>query len=112
MTTRRDRGSETQALVAALFRETWWPDADTAGAGRPGKDITHAPGLACEVKARRDFAPGAWLRQASDRDGLPFVIWRPDGSGPATVRAWPAMLRTIDLLTILHLAGYGTPEDQ
>jgi hypothetical protein len=107
---RRERGSETQNAAAAYYREHGWPGAEAVGAGRGGKDLTGLPGLAAEIKARRDFIPTAWIRQAASSDGLPFVMWRPDGSGTATVGQWPVMLRTADWITILHLAGYGTPE--
>jgi hypothetical protein len=109
---RRERGSETQNAVRDLFRATGWPYADSAGAGRAGSDLTNTPGLAVEIKGRRDLNPTAWLRQASGNSGLPFVIWRPDGFGPATVGIWPALIRSADLITVLRLAGYGTPEKE
>ena len=107
---RKRRGAETQHAVASWFATHGWPYAESTGAGRTGSDITGLPGLACEVKARRDFSPLAWIRQASGEDGLPFVVHRPDGMGPATIPMWPVTL-PLDIFTaLLRAAGYGDPE--
>jgi hypothetical protein len=108
---RKRRGADTQATAARWFTQHGWPWAESTGAGRPGSDITGLPGLACEVKARRDFSPLAWIRQAQTGHGLPFVIHRPDGMGPATVADWPVTLRLSDFTGLLRAAGYGDPED-
>jgi hypothetical protein len=109
MTTRKSRGAQTQRLIAAHLQTNGWPHATDAGAGRPGSDILGTPGLAIEVKARRDFSPLAWIRQAGQQPGLPLVIHRPDGMGPATVGDWPVTLKLNDMLTLLRAAGYGDP---
>jgi|SRR5215469_3088024 len=108
MSTRKSRGAETQEAVAAWFRRKGWPFAESAGAGRKGVDILGMPGLACEVKARRDFSPLAWIRQASKSIGLPFVVHRPDGIGPAAVAKWPVTLTLEEFTELLLQAGYGT----
>lgn len=108
---RRRRGAETQRAVATYLAGNGWPYASDAGAGRAGNDILGVPGLAIEVKARRDLDLPAWLRQAS-RDhtgGLPLVVHRPDGMGPAAVAEWPVTLRLADAVTLLRAAGYGNP---
>jgi len=87
--------------------ESYWPLANRIAASLPGADIENTPGLAVEVKARSDFNPKAWLKQAASRPGLPIVVMRPNGSGEATVLDWPAFLRWGDLLELLHEAGYG-----
>lgn len=104
---RRLRGAATQNAVAEWFRGHGWPYAESTGSGRGGADITGLPGLACEVKARRDFEPVAWIRQAAKTRGLSFVVWRPDGSGPETVGSWPVMLPLDQLTELLLAAGYG-----
>ena len=109
---RKKRGAETQEAVARWLREHGWPFAESAGAGRPGIDITGTPGLAVEVKARREFSPLAWVRQASTRPGLPFVVHRPDGLGPARVADWPVTMRLADFTLLLRDAGYGTTEQE
>ena len=111
MSTRKSRGSETQTLAARWFQGKGWPFAESTGAGRQGADITGIPGLSCEVKARRGFDPLAWIRQArTGRTGLPFVICRCDGQGPATVGDWPVLIRLADFTTLLQGAGYGDGE--
>jgi hypothetical protein len=112
--TRKRRGADTQRTVAQWFADHGWPYAESAGAGRTGSDVTGIPGLACEVKARRGFSPQAWLRQAAAGakadGGLPFVVHRPDGMGPATVSRWPVTLTLHDFTDLLLAAGYGTAE--
>lgn len=110
---RKRRGSETQTTVARWFTAHGWPYAESAGAGRTGSDITGIPGLACEVKARRAFSPLAWLRQAGEGGkGLPFVVFRPDGMGPATIGDWPVLLTLRQFTTLLQIAGYGDGEPE
>lgn len=110
---RKRRGSETQTTVATWFQHHGWPYAESTGAGRTGSDITGIPGLACEVKARRAFSPLAWIRQASSSGkGLPFVVFRPDGAGPATIANWPVLLTLTQFTTLLQAAGYGDGEPE
>lgn len=106
---RKQRGNHTQTLVARWFGRNGWPWAESTGAGRPGVDVTGLPGLACEVKARRDFSPLAWLRQAetATRGGLPFVVHRPDGMGEQSIADWPVTLRLSHFTALLTAAGYG-----
>lgn len=96
-------------MVAAYLRTRGWAYATDAGAGRSGRDILNVLGLAIEVKARRDYSPLAWLRQAtSTADGdLPLVVHRPDGMGPASIADWPVTFRLEDAVKLLHSAGYG-----
>ena len=109
--TRKRRGAETQRVVALYMAAHGWPYASDAGAGRSGSDILGVPGLAIEVKARADFSPLAWMRQAaSGGPGLPLVVHRPNGVGPACVADWPVTLRLEDVVTLLRAAGYGDPE--
>ncbi len=107
---RKRRGAETQAALAGYLRDHGWPFATDAGAGRQGSDILNTPGLGWEAKARRDFSPLAWIRQADNGSGVPLCVHRPDGMGPATVANWPVTLRLSDVVTLLRAAGYGDPE--
>lgn len=104
---RKHRGNATQTHVARWFAAHGWPFAESTGAGRTGSDITGVPGLAIEVKARRGFSPLAWIRQASASKGLPFVVFRCDGQGPASVGEWPVLLTLAELTQLLQLAGFG-----
>jgi hypothetical protein len=107
MSTRKGRGQESERIAARWFTLHGWPYAMAAGAGRPGADVTGMPGLAPEVKAKARVEMGAWLRQASDREGVPFVIYRPPGFGPAAVDCWQVTMRLDEFTWLLHRAGYG-----
>jgi hypothetical protein len=109
MSSRKARGAETQRAVAAYLAGNGWPYATDAGAGRSGEDILGTPGLSWEVKARRDFRPLEWVRQAGKSAGLALVAHRPDGMGPASIADWPVTLRLEDVVKLLRAAGYGDP---
>lgn len=106
---RKHRGMKTQALVAGYLRANGWPHAGSAGAGRTGSDITETPDIAVEVKARRDFNPLAWVRQArAAADGrLAFAVVRPDGIGE-TPGEFLVCIRLADFVPVLRCAGYGS----
>lgn len=105
------RWSQTQHLAAAWFRAHGFPHAEAVGNGRPGVDVTGTPGLAPEVKATQGLKPGALRQAANGRQGLPFVIYRPPGSGAANVADWPVVVRLEDFTALVRGAGYGDPAD-
>lgn len=107
---RRARGAQTERIAETYWRENGWPYA-TVRRG-VGTDLENTPGLSVEIKARRDFSPLAWLRQASAKVGLPIAIVRPDGMGPAQVGKWLVVMRHEDALALLREAGYGTEVEQ
>ena len=113
MSHRKHRGYRTQKVVAEWFAARGWPFAESAGAGRQGADVTGTPDIAIEVKARRNFNPLAWIRQAVDAaDGrLPFVVVRCNGQGEKSVSEWPVLIRLEDFTALLHEAGYGDPDE-
>jgi hypothetical protein len=105
---RKHRGYESQRIVATYLAAHGWPYAESTGAGRSGTDITGTPGICWEVKARRALSLGADLKQAAGHgDGLPVLVVRLDGTGPATIADWPAVMRLADLVELLRAAGYG-----
>ena len=102
------RWSETQHAAAAYLRGHGWPYAEAVGNGRQGVDVTGTPGLSIEVKSLTDDRrPAAMLKQAAKRAGLPLVIYRPPGYGPATIDDWPCILRFEDVCKLLAAAEYG-----
>lgn len=107
---RKHRGYRSQRVVADFFARHGWPFAESTGAGRSGSDITGMPGLACEVKARSDLQPLAWLKQAEMNPGLPFVIFRPNGMGEESVGKWGILCRLEVFTDLLRSAGYGTEQ--
>lgn len=109
---RKMRGYRSQKVVAQWFAKHGFPWAESTGAGRSGSDITGMPGLAIEVKARRDFTPLAWLRQArTGSAGVPFVVFRCDGQGEANVGEWAVLARLDDFTEVIRSAGFGDPVD-
>jgi hypothetical protein len=112
MTTRKSRAADTQALAADWFRQRGFPYCTDAGSGRTGRDLLNLIGLACEIKARADFNPLAYVRQAAaNADGdLPFALLRCNGQGPQSIADWPVVLRLEDFTSLIRAAGYGDPE--
>jgi hypothetical protein len=106
---RKHRGYRTQKIIADYLKD-FWPFADTAGAGRQGEDILNIPTLSIEVKARADFQPLAWIKQAaSNANGkMPMVIMRCNGQGE-DVGEYLAFVKVKDIMPILHLV---VPTDQ
>lgn len=106
------RGRRTQECVAQWFREHGSPGAQSLPASLPGRDITGMPAEAPEVKARRDFHPRQWARQAAKNAGgdLPYVVMRPDGMGEESVAEWPVFLTLEEFTRLKRAAGYGDPE--
>jgi hypothetical protein len=102
------RARDTERLLAADLRECGAPDAEAVGASLPGRDIRKVPGLAIEVKARKNFDPLAWLRQARKNAGndMPLVVMRCNGQGTATIDEWVTLLRWGDMKQLLKDGGY------
>jgi hypothetical protein len=97
---RKHRGYKTQAVVAEWLKQ-WYPYAEYTGAGRQGEDITGIP-FSIEVKARSDFSPLAWIKQAETNKGdkLAFVVSRCNGQGEDASQ-YLAFMRLGDLMNIL-----------
>jgi hypothetical protein len=108
--TAKRRGAETQRWLAEYLQVNGWPYATDQGAGRNGNDVLGVPGLAIEVKARRDFNPKAWVDQAeAGGTGLPMCVLRPMGMANESMDAWPVVMRLADLVSLLRDAGFGDP---
>lgn len=89
------RGRETEDMVAERWQENGlFPEAESIAASLPGRDIKNTPGFAVEVKARTNFSPLAWARQAAANAGydFPVVVIRPNGMGKASLALWPVMM--------------------
>ena len=98
---RKNRGYKTQSVVAQWLKQ-WYPYAESTGAGRQGEDITGIP-FSIEVKARSDFSPLAWIKQAETNKGgkLAFVVSRCNGQGE-NAEEYLAFMRLGDLMNILR----------
>jgi hypothetical protein len=106
---RKTRGYRTQKVIADYLKQ-WWEYADTAGAGRQGEDILNIPTLSIEVKARADFQPLAWIKQAESNAAgkLPMVIMRCNGQGE-DAGEYLAFVKVKDIMPILQQV---VPSDQ
>lgn len=107
--TARSRQTE-HAIADYLVERGLYPQAVRVPAALPGRDILNTPGVAIEVKARRDLNLLAWLRQAEKNASpgeVPAVASRPDGIGVENVDNWPVTIRLKDFVSLLERAGYG-----
>ena len=102
---RKHRGYRTERVIESYLSQ-WWENA-SVGRGA-GKDIHNVP-FDCEIKARTEFQPLAWLKQVTKRAGgkeLPFVVCRMNGQGEDAAE-YLAFMRFGDLIQLLLKAGYG-----
>lgn len=102
---RKHRGYRTERVIES-YLQSWWENA-SVGRGA-GKDIHNVP-FDCEIKARTEFQPLAWLKQVTKRAGgkeLPFVVCRMNGQGEDAAE-YLAFMRFGDLVQLLLKAGYG-----
>jgi len=102
---RKHRGYRTERVIESYLSQ-WWENA-SVGRG-VGKDIHNVP-FDCEIKARTEFQPLAWLKQVTKRAGgkeLPFVVCRMNGQGEDAAE-YLAFMRFGDLVQLLLMAGYG-----
>lgn len=104
------RGRQSEAIVADYLRENGWPSAERVAASLKGADVTGTPGLAIEVKSRYGLDLKAWMAQAAKREGLPLLVVRLNGTGPATIADWPLVIPLGQGVQLLRDAGYGDPE--
>ena len=102
MTQARKRRGRKSELVLARWLQTWFPDARAVNSGASGADLLGTPGLAVEVKARKDFNPLAWLRQSRRNAGrmLPIVVVRCNGQGTERPGEWLVMLSLDDFMEL------------
>ena len=98
---RKHRGYRTERVIESYLSQ-WWENA-SVGRGA-GKDIHNVP-FDCEIKARTEFQPLAWLKQATKRAAgkeLAFVVCRMNGQGEDAAE-YCAIIRLADLLPLLIL---------
>lgn len=97
---RKHRGYATQRLIAKRWIENGLaPHAKAVGAGESGEDILEPPaGLVIEIKARDNVTLPAALKQAmnSNPGSIPWVIWRHNGQGEASLDDWTVTMRLKD----------------
>lgn len=114
----RDRGNRLQNALAR-YLTTWWPHAESAGAGRNGTDVLGTPGVAWECKTatdfKRDFKPTQWVRQSlghdvagiwGPKDPVPIVVYFPSGIGEQNTAHALAILPLHVLMRLLTEGKY------
>jgi len=109
MSSRKQRGYDSQRIVANYLKENGWPFAEPVGAGRSGSDVTGIVGVDVEVKARRNLDLTGTLKQQAARasdDVLPLAVIRPDGYGPSRIGEWPCVVPLSVMVQLLKDAGY------
>ena len=120
----RARGNVLQNALAR-YLTSWWPHAESAGAGRQGSDVLGTPGVVWECKTaydfKRDFRPASWIEQskthASARSSrplemldllpsVPVVVYFPPGLGEANTGNALAIVPLHVQVQLLREAGY------
>jgi len=107
---RRERGRESEKLVAQYLVSHGFETAHVTSMAASGSDILGIEGLDIEVKARRGFNPSAamaQLRARSKEKGLGVAVMRLDGQGEAALDDWVGVIRLADLVYLLKASGYG-----
>jgi hypothetical protein len=94
--TRRQRGFETEELLAERWQQTLFPNAKANERGRPGLDVRNTGHLLVEVKARGNVSIVAQLKKLRAARGaqfdVPVLVWRHNGQGPASMDEWTVHL--------------------
>jgi len=98
---RKHRGYRTQKVVAEYLK-TWYPFAESTGAGRQGSDILGTP-FDIEVKAVTKFSPLSWIKQIKERksDKLSFIVLRCNGQGER-VEDYVVLLPMSEFMSLLN----------
>jgi len=109
----RARGNRLQNALADYLGR-WWPNAESAGAGRNGTDVLGTPGVVWECKTasdfKRDFRPAAWVAQSKAHaragDAVHVVTYFPPGVGQLGTGHALAIMPMHVLMHVLTEAGY------
>lgn len=97
---RKHRGYASQRLIALRWKANGLaPYAVPVGAGDHGEDILNSPeGLVVEIKARDTVSLVVGLEQAlkSNPNAIPWLVWRHNGQGEASMDDWTVTMRLKD----------------
>ena len=107
---RRERGRETEKLMAQYLVRHGFEEAHVTSMAASGSDILGIEGLDIEVKARRGFDPAsamAQLRARAKETGMGVAVMRLNGQGEASMDDWVGVIRLADLVYLLKASGYG-----
>jgi Holliday junction resolvase len=109
---RRERGRETEKLLAKYLVLHGFETAHVTSMAASGSDILGIDGLDIEVKARKGFDPSAAMAQLKKRlekggAGMGIAVLRLNGQGEAALDDWVGVIRLSDLVYLLKASGYG-----
>lgn len=97
---RQARGRRTQVVIAAWLQSHGWPGVRSPVGAEAGQDIKGETGMhSIEVKARADFDPRAWLKQAKKNakpGQRPCALIRMNGQGEGDVGEYLVIRRLED----------------
>lgn len=105
---------QVEQTVARYLRENGYALATShrAALGRPGvhqeADIVGTPGVAFEIKSRKELDIMGSLRQADNAavgQQIPVVVAKPIGMGLGTVAYWPCFTYLRHLVPLLPKEG-------
>ena len=100
---RKARGSATERIVSERLKVLWPFNNVVRG---PGPDLVETPGFAVEIKARTRLDLPEWMRQAkrhsAKHGGIPLLIIRLNGQGPASVDDFPVVMRLGDFIELVR----------
>lgn len=103
MNSRKARGSATERIVSERLKAVWPFNHVVRG---NGPDLQETPGYAVEIKARTRLDLPEWMRQAkrhsAKRGGIPLLVIRLNGQGPASVDDFPVVMRLGDFIDLVR----------
>ena len=107
---RRERGRETEKLVAQYLVRHGFEGAHVTSMAASGSDVLGIEGLDIECKARKNFDPAgtmAQLRARAKETGMGVAVMRLENQGEKSVGNFLCFLRFDDLVYLLKASGYG-----
>lgn len=115
---RNQRGRETELIAHRRWKKVF-PKCQVVNSSAPGPDLIKTDPFIVEIKARSQFNPSTWFRQAKKNaekakgagKKIPLVVMRPNGTGPESVDDWLVFLRQGDFLELVK-SGLGGIEGE
>lgn len=107
---RRQRGRESEKIVADYLVRNGFVTAHVTSMAASGSDVLGIQGVDFEVKGRRGLVIAetmAQLRRRRRETGLGVGVLRLNGQGEKAIGDWVAILTFDDLIYLLKAAGYG-----
>lgn len=107
---RRQRGRESEKIVADYLVRHGFDTAHVTSMAASGSDVLGVEGVDFEVKARAGLPISETMAQLKRRRrevGLGVGVLRLNGQGEKAIGDWVAILTFDDFIHLLKAAGYG-----